>query len=94
MRNQMDKGKQPLSKKDTHDIIAGLHQRYAEAPALFGKDPQDRNSGVWLAAHSITENINNKAEIFGTVIVTEFLKCLPALDLPKRIDALYQALNS
>ena len=88
VRNQMNDGKQALSKNATHDIIAELHQRYAEAPALVGKDPQDRNSGVWLAAYSITESINNKAEIFGTVIATEFLKCLTALDLPKRIDAL------
>ena len=94
MRNELNPGEQPLSKDYTYDVIAGLFQRYAEAPTVIGTDSQDRNSVVWLAAYAITESINNKAEVFGAVIAIEFLKRLTALDLSRRIDAICQALNS
>jgi len=86
--NQLPERGKHFTKNGTRALIAGLHKQYAEAPALFGKDEKDQNSGIWLAAYAITEEINNKAEIFPGVILSAFVQGLVALELPKRIDAL------
>jgi hypothetical protein len=71
----------------SHINLRGL--QYSEAPSLFGKSAEDRNSAVWLAACTIAEDIDYPKHAFSVLLIqTELMRALVELNIVERVKAI------